>query len=243
MSAMAISANLYESMGAQTFLSASLADRYVRRTLWGIACAQSIEPEVEDATAQQDGTREEETLVAARIQHDPSAMELLYERYYDRILNYLYRRTMDRDLAEDLTSRTFLQAMDALRHQNRPVWVAPWLYRIATNAHVSHLRSLAVLRKRVEEIGHRWLGRAQRQVRSDAFASSREEHARVRNCLQTISEKYRTVLVLRYDEELTVAEIAEVLKLNNTAVRQRIVRGLRMLGERYTATEREVEKR
>ena len=243
MSTLTTSANRFVSMVAGTFLSASLADRKVRRTLWGIACADSIEPNLTDATAQQEGTREEETRIAARVRHDPSAMELLYERYYDRILNYLYRRTMDRDLAEDLTSRTFLQAMDALRHQNRPVWVAPWLYRIATNAHVSHLRSLAVLRKRIEEIGHHWLQRAQTQVRPDAAVSSREEHVRVRECLQTIPEKYRTVLVLRFDEELTVAEIAEVLKLNNSAVRQRIVRGLRMLEERYTAAEREVEKR
>ena len=199
----------------------------------GIAVADDL-PGRADAWGQPDAAREEETRIAARVPEDPSQMEILYDRYYARILNYLYRRTMDRDLAEELTSRTFLRALEALGRETRPIWVCPWLYRIATNVHLSHSRRVTTLRARLAEIGRHWLGtERQPERRPDALASHREEQARLRRCLLTLPEKYRTVLLLRYDEELSHAGIAEVLQLGCPAVRKRLERGLRMLTERY----------
>lgn len=184
-----------------------------------------------DSTPAVDRLREEESLLAARVAQDPHAMQVLYERYYPRILNYLYRRTMDRDLAEELTSQTFLQAFDALRRREQSaIRVCPWLYRIATNAHVSHARSLGVLRRRLADIAWQWLASGTNRLRQpDRAAATREEITRLRDGLAALPEKYRSVLLLRFDEELSTMEIAEVLGLTPPTVRKRIERAIKHL--------------
>ena len=63
----------------------------------------------------------------------PQAFGDLYDLYYGRILNYVYRRTLDAAVAEEVTSNTFFNALRALpRYDNRGKFGA-WLYRIATN--------------------------------------------------------------------------------------------------------------
>ena len=202
---------------------------------------QVVVPAIEagDPAVQAADWREEETRIAARVPGNPSEFEIIYDRYYARILNYLYRRTMDRDLAEDLTSRTFMQAFDALQRECRQVWVCPWLYRIATNVHVSHLRSLKCLRERIADIGRHWMSFGGRELRPDHAARSREETARVRECLASMPEKYRAALILRYDEELAYREIGEVLGLTPATIRKRIERGLRILEARFRDGARE----
>lgn len=197
----------------------------------GSITSQSVE--AVGAAAEMNDLREEETRIAARVPGDSSQFGILYDRYYTKILNYLYRRTMNRDLAEDLTSRTFLQAFDALRREHRKVWVCPWFYRIATNVHVSHLRGLKAFRDRLVDMGRHWKSFTEKEHRPDHVVRSRQESARVRECLASLPDRYRTVLILRYDEELPHREISEVLGLTAVTVRKRIERALRMLEDRY----------
>lgn len=186
-----------------------------------------------DEAAQREELRREETLIAAGVPDDSSRFALLYERYYPRILNYLYRRTMNRELAEDLTSRTFLQAFDSLRSRRQEVWVCPWLYRIATNVHVSHMRSLGALRERLAEMGRHWMSFLSHERRPDTQMSDKEQSALVRTCLMSLPEKYRGVLLLRYDEELSYEEIGHVLGRPAPTVRKQLERGLQMLEASY----------
>ncbi len=79
--------------------------------------------------------------VLARVaRDDPRAFGALYDRYVDTIYRYLYRQTGAREIAEDLTSLTFMRALGALDRfpADRPV--APWLVRIAHNALVDYRR-------------------------------------------------------------------------------------------------------
>lgn len=213
--------NPMETLVEQFFASA-------RHSVW-------IRAEVPQATAQPDHVRDHETRFAAGVfqDQDPTAMQIIYDRYYERILNYLYRRTGDRELAEDLTSQTFLKAFKALHSESRTVWVRPWLYRTATNVHLSHARSFTALRKRIAGIAHQWISREALQVRADTLVSDRQEHIRLRKCLESMPEKYRAVLLLRFDEELAHAEIALSLGLSSATVRKRLERALQKLKQLF----------
>jgi RNA polymerase sigma-70 factor, ECF subfamily len=95
--------------------------------------------------------REEASLVA-RAKQDPEAFGLLFEAYYSRVLNFVYRCTQDTALAEDLASNTFLQALRALpRYDHRASFLA-WLFRIALNEVRMHWRKTARNRRRVREM-------------------------------------------------------------------------------------------
>jgi RNA polymerase sigma-70 factor, ECF subfamily len=78
-------------------------------------------------------------VVASR---DPNAFGELYDRYIERVYRYLYFRTGNHSEAEDLTEQVFLKAWEAMgryRWQGRPFLA--WLYRLAHNAHIDHVRS------------------------------------------------------------------------------------------------------
>ena len=72
---------------------------------------------------------------------DPDAFGELYERYYNRILNYIYRRMPDVKIAEELTSNTFYNVLRALPKYRQKRSFHAWIYRIATNEVKMYLRS------------------------------------------------------------------------------------------------------
>ena len=79
------------------------------------------------------GSWSDEAELVERAKTQPEAFGHLYDRYYSVVLNYVFRRTLDVALAEELTSNTFFNALRALgSYENRGKFLA-WLYRIAGN--------------------------------------------------------------------------------------------------------------
>ena len=79
------------------------------------------------------GSWSDEAELVERAKTQPEAFGHLYDRYYSVVLNYVFRRTLDVALAEELTSNTFFNALRALGgYENRGKFLA-WLYRIAGN--------------------------------------------------------------------------------------------------------------
>ena len=195
--------------------------------LLSLSAVQAVaKPQADACTAEAEDALWDNEL-ARRVYSDRDQFMALYERYYDRILNFLYRRTLNLDEAQDLTSRTFLQAFEALCTREHRVAFRPWLYRIATNLHTSQVRRAIRWAVRVGEVGFRELRRAVRTPNEAALAN--EDATRVRNALQRLPEKYHLPLILRFDEEMGYAEIAAILHLTESGTRSRVARGLHLL--------------
>lgn len=150
-----------------------------------------------------------------------------YQEHKHAIYTYfLYRVSFDRPVAEDLTSETFMRIYEHFGgyDQSRPF--KPWLYRIAHNVLVSHYRTRrtdASLTE-IEENGwempdRRWL------ERSREFA----EHSVLVEKLAELSPKDAHLITLRYRQELTTEEIAELLGMSEGAVRTALSRALDVL--------------
>jgi len=76
------------------------------------------------------------------VSRDANAFGELYDRYVERVYRYLYFRTGSHPEAEDLTEQVFLKAWEAIgryRWQGRPFLA--WLYRLAHNTHIDHVRT------------------------------------------------------------------------------------------------------
>ncbi len=76
------------------------------------------------------------------VSRDPNAFGELYDRYVERVYRYLYFRSGSHPEAEDLTEQVFLKAWEAIgryRWQGRPFLA--WLYRLAHNTHIDHVRT------------------------------------------------------------------------------------------------------
>ncbi|MCE5302134.1 MAG: RNA polymerase sigma factor [Planctomycetaceae bacterium] len=178
-----------------------------------------------------DVVREEADLIElAKAQ--PQAFGQLYEIYYDKILNYVYRRTLDVALAEDLTSNTFFHAWRALPDYDHRGTFGAWLYVIAGNEVKQHWRS-----RRIHCSGDDRCRKDFARLRfSDDPTTIAEEveekmmrFARLHDVIVRLPERYQTALSLRYFEGLSYDEIADVLGKKIGTVKSLLYRGLARL--------------
>jgi len=95
----------------------------------------------------------------------------------------------------------------------------PWLYRVAGNCAISHLRRQKV--RRLFLAGARWEGQDESKTPHQMMERS-DEGRRVKEAVMQLGEKHRSVLVMRIYQEMPYQEIAEVLEINIGTVKSRI---------------------
>ncbi len=167
---------------------------------------------------------DDQTLVSA-ARHDTDAAGRLYDKYYREVLGYIYHCTLDRTATEDLTSNVFLAAFRHLgRFRWRQVPFRAWLHRIATNEVRMYYRRRKGIRIADLQMPHG--GSAPSADRGPATV---EEYCLLHQALQELRFKYRTVIVLRYFEDKTMAQIAEITGAREGTVKSQLHRGLAQL--------------
>jgi RNA polymerase sigma-70 factor (ECF subfamily) len=153
------------------------------------------------------------------------ALGALYDRYSPAIYRYLYRRSGDSVLAEDLTGTVFLRMLEALKKEQ--AWedsFSGWLYRIAHNLLTDHMRARgrrpeSELPETLPAGGTRLEDRVDRAIATDA----------VRKALYQLKPEYTEVLLLRFTEGLSHADVAARLGKTETAVKVTQHRALKAL--------------
>lgn len=153
----------------------------------------------------------------------------LFEQYYGSLVRMLYRRTGDRDRAEDLAQETFARAVAAPPDNPRP-----WLFAVALNLVREDGRRAVTRGRRLE------LLRVENERPSqgpDVEFERNEDATRVRAALATLNERDREALLLKA-EGFDYEEIASTLGLAKGAVGTTLARARRRLVEAYRAKER-----
>ncbi len=169
------------------------------------------------------GERERALVVRARV--DGSAFGELYDFYLPRIYGFVFRRVQERTVAEDLTSLTFERALEAVRRSDfRNESFGGWLYRVASNAVVDHVRQNGRLLALEDPEG---TGEPI-DAATDAFATALDRDE-VRQALVRLPARHREVLVLRFYDDLDPEQLAELLGCSREALAVRLHRALRAL--------------
>ena len=169
----------------------------------------------------QTGEREERLLIESALR-DPARFAELYDMYFDRVYAYVERRVEIRAEAEDLVSDVFHHALANLRrYEWRGSPFSAWLFRIAANKIADRWERLG--RERALERPPETTAADQEEVqdRAKAFALVRE-----------LPEDQRKVLELRFVEEKSTREVAEVMGRSEGAIKQLQFRGLENLRAR-----------
>jgi RNA polymerase sigma-70 factor (ECF subfamily) len=194
--------------------------------------------EREPVTSRMDPARERDLVDRARA--DGSAFGELYDYYLPRLYGFIFRRIGERSVAEDLTATTFERALGAVRRSDfRNESFGGWLYRVAANVIVDHVRS----GRRIVTLGSIDREAAGEEERSadpgrgrltgdeaavDAFAGTldRDQLARA---LRGLPEAHRRVLVLRFYDDLDVDEICALLGCSRATFAVKLHRALAAL--------------
>jgi RNA polymerase sigma-70 factor (ECF subfamily) len=161
---------------------------------------------------------ERKWLIRGRM--DEAKFGLAYQRYYERIYRFLYWKVLNHELAEDLTSITFLRAQQKLwtwRFQGRKF--GAWLFNIAHKVYLEEVRK-ARRRTGIESLAQqRWLENGQPDPLGELLQA--EETRRLYACLAELNELGRTIIILRYSIKCRHAEIGAILGMSEGNVRTR----------------------
>ena len=146
-----------------------------------------------------------------------------YEKFGDAIFRYCFGQTSDREKALDLTQETFTRAWQYLSDGKKIEQIRPFLYRIATNAIIDdrRKRKTVSLDALMEEGFDYANGTDEQEQKEITFESGQAVEL-----IKKLDEKYKDVLMLRYVDELSVKEIAEIVGESENNVSVRIHRGL-----------------
>jgi RNA polymerase sigma-70 factor (ECF subfamily) len=165
---------------------------------------------------------------------DLSALELLVERYQDRVYNLVLRMIGRPEDAADITQEVFLRAIEHIGRFRQKAQVFTWLFRIAVNLAVSRRRRDQRVRfvsldgassggtesgepQSMDPIGSR-------EDRPDDAAERDEQNRRVAQAVAELDEEFRAVLVLKDIEGLDYRQIADVLDLPLGTIKSRLHR-------------------
>jgi RNA polymerase sigma-70 factor, ECF subfamily len=160
----------------------------------------------------------------------PRALLALYDEALPVVYGYFVRRCGDRGTAEDLTSETFLAAIDAARKDQPPPISVPWLLGVARHKLADHYRRrhdrfsvpVAELPESVDPVDD-W------DVELDRIVAE--------GVLATLSTQHRTVLALRYMDDCSVPECAELIGRTVHATEALLVRARRAFRANYPGPE------
>src|SRR5947199_2400318 len=168
----------------------------------------------------------DERLIALVRRGQTAAFETIVSRYQVRLLAFCRHLLGSREDAEDVLQEVFAAAFNALLADERPINVRPWLYRIARNRSLNHLR-------RAQAIGvdSMDIHLSEHGTTTADKVQQREQFRVLVGDIQGLPETQRTALVLREMEALSYEQIAEAMETTIPGVKSLLVRARVSLGE------------
>jgi len=176
---------------------------------------------------------ESDAALISRAQEDPESFGLLYERYVENIYNYIYYRTSNHHDAEDLTARTFYRALKHFpRYVDRGAPFSAWLYRIAHNVVANWHRDRS--RRKFVPFDDLVLTIMQRKG-PDAVAEEKDDQESLLQAVQRLPPERQQLLILKFIEQMSNIEIAQVMGRTEGAIKSLYHRTLVALREDFAS--------
>jgi len=184
-----------------------------------IACARNME--IDD-----------KQLVADYLNGDDAAFDGLVERYLRPVYNFLYQLTNDQSVLDDLTQETFLKVWKNIKKFDSDKSFKTWVFTIAKNTAYDYFKKKKTIpfsnfidaegNNKLENISDQDILPLELLEKADAAKE-------LEVALTKISEQYRIILLMRYKDDLTLQEIAEILNLPYNTVKSQYQRALAAL--------------
>ncbi|MFL5703473.1 MAG: RNA polymerase sigma factor [Ktedonobacteraceae bacterium] len=194
-------------------------------------------PGVVSWQAVQDDTQ----LVQASQQGNQDAFAFLVQRHQRRVFTMVLRMLQDDEEASEITQNAFLAAWQGLPAFRGEARFATWLYRIAYNCALKQLER----RKRERALqaameAEQILEEVNKEKQAEDMLELRDRQTIVREQMEKLPAKYRSVLILRHFQERTYEEMADILTMPIGTIKTHLFRARHLLKERLLAQHLEV---
>jgi len=178
---------------------------------------------------------EQEKKLVEDAKRDPANFAALYDKYFDQIYRYVYRRVSDKEMVYDLVSQTFY---DALAHIKDFEWrgfsFSAWLYKIAHNNVLKWYRTNN--RTQIVELdeGRGLVDEGEDPVKE---ASRGEAQSEVQAVMAKLETEEREIIRLKFFEEASNIEIAEIMGLSANHIGVKVFRALKKVKQLLNSPE------
>ena len=171
-------------------------------------------------------------LISACIAGDEEAIEIFVRQYETGVFRLALSILNDPAEASEVTQETFISALRALRTYQEKKSLKAWLYTIALNQSRSRLRKRKIRERLQATLTTIFQVQAQKQISPEEAIMQTEKEAVVWKALNQLDERHRLTVILRYFHELSIAEISEILSVNEGTIHSRLHTARERLRER-----------
>ena len=184
--------------------------------------------------------KDEVALIAQAVEGSERAFQTLVERYQRPVFSLVVRMVRDHGIAEDVTQEVFVKAWLALARYDPRRRFASWLFKIASNAAIDHLRRKKLPTTPIESSDpdeSSILERTpdERAEAADTLVKRHELAAALEATMAGLRPEYRLVVLLRFKEELPYRDIAEITGMPLGTVKTNLRRARREIEQRLRA--------
>lgn len=163
-------------------------------------------------------------LVKRSQEKDKDAFSRLFDFYYDKIINYVFRRTLDVEYSKDITSNVFLKALDninSFKWKNGIDSFNAWIFKIATNEINQYFRKQNRYKLIIDDPEIRFNLKSEDNLAFEIEKKIDNDKYLIilSKAIKELKPIYQDILHLRYFEEMSYNEISEILNKNESTVR------------------------
>lgn len=195
------------------------------------------------APAPSASSEQDRVWIAEALQGNQRAYERLVAKYERALYHHILRLVRSRDDVDDLVQETFIKAFAALESYTPQYAFSTWLYKIATNHAIDHLRKRRVSTTSIDKPIQTKDGEMQMELPDDTYRPDKplvEDQRRtlLAEAVEQLPDKYRRVIEMRHQQEMAYEDIADTLGLPLGTVKAHIFRARELLN-RYLRDRRD----
>ncbi len=172
----------------------------------------------------------QETIVKA-LESDPKAQSKIINSFWRDIFMFISKKINDKTISEELTNQTFNKALTKLHLFDVSMDFKTWLFSIAQNTCIDYWRKYASTQSvsLIENID------TEHSPSPEEMFISNQSVEKILQHIQSLDEKYRKIIELKFIEDNSIKEIAQKLNLSESNVKIRILRAKKALSEKINS--------
>jgi len=156
----------------------------------------------------------------------------IYDRYIDKIYRFIFLKVSSQEIAQDLTSETFLRGWESFKNGNKIENPQAFLYRIARNLVTDHYRE----KGRAQIVSAEYVSIIDPREDVEEAAVLKSDLNTIRLALVSLKEDYQDVITWHYLDDLPITEVAKLLDRSEDATRVLLSRALQALRNEINQT-------
>lgn len=156
----------------------------------------------------------------------------IYDQYIDKIYRFIFLKVSSQEIAQDLTSETFLRGWEAFKKSQNPMAnnqkienIQAFLYKIARNLVTDHYRE----KGKTQVISAEYVSIIDPRQNLEEKVMARSDLEAIRRALVDLKDDYQTVIIWHYLDDLSISEIAKIMGKSEEATRVQLHRALKVL--------------